>query len=239
MPLRECDLYDPVKHYLQVLGYTVRGEVGPCDIVAVYEESVVAVELKLSFGLPVLYQAVRRLPLVDLVYVAVSVPEGRKARGNWEAQIPNAVRLCRMLGVGLLSVRLDQVDVLADPAPYQPRKQPKRRIRLLSEFNRRTGDHNRGGTNKCPRVTAYREDALACANALAQSGSMKARAVRETTGVLKAGNILRADVYGWFVKIGRGTYALKPAGRMALEHYADVLVSRSSQSMVTRQSHDG
>lgn len=232
--LREGDLYAPVKRHLELLGYTVRGEVGKCDMLGVNEAAppaeatIVAVELKLTFGLPVLYQALQRLSSVDLVYVTVAVPDGRRARRNWDAQVPDAVRLCRMLGVGLLSVRDGDLIVHADPAPYRPRKQPKQRVRLLSEFIRRSGDHNLGGTTKRPRVTAYREDALACANLLASRGPTRVSAVREATGVHKAANILRNDVYGWFEKVGRGTYGIGPAGRIALEHYAAVLLTRTT-----------
>ena len=222
----ESDLYAPVKRHLEAVGYIVRGEVGRCDVVGVRDDSIVAVELKLSFGLAVLYQALRRSAAVDLVYVAVAVPEGRVARRNWDAQAADATRLCRRLGVGLLSVRSGNVVVHADPGPYQPRKQPKQRVRLLSEFVRRSGDHNLGGTTKRPRVTAYREDALACADVLVRRGAMKGAAVRDATGVAKASAILRDDVYGWFVKVGRGTYDIAPAGRDALAHYADVLATR-------------
>jgi hypothetical protein len=186
----------------------------------------VAVELKLSFGLGVLYQALRRMPMVDLVYVAVAVPEGRKARGNWDAQVPDASRLCRMLGVGLLSVRNGAVNVHADPGPYQPRKQPKLRARLLSEFIRRSGDHNIGGTNRRPRITAYREDALACALVLAEGGPAKVAVIRQATAVAKTSAILRDNVYGWFVRVSRGTYDVAPDGRAALAAYADVVSAR-------------
>jgi hypothetical protein len=222
----ESDLYAPVKRHLEAAGYVVRGEVGRCDVFGVCGDSIVAVELKLSFGLAVLYQALRRLPAVDLVYVAVGVPEGRIARRNWDAQVPDATRLCRRLGLGLLSVRSGAVVVHTDPGPYQPRRQPKQRVRLLSEFVRRSGDHNLGGTTKRPRVTAYREDALACADVLATRGAMKGVAVRDTTGVAKASAILRDDVYGWFVKTGRGTYDITPNGRSALLQYADVVAAR-------------
>ncbi|WP_216856364.1 DUF2161 domain-containing phosphodiesterase, partial [Acidisphaera sp. S103] len=129
-------------------------------------------------------------------------------------------------GVGLLSVRSGNVVVHADPEPYQPRRQPKQRQRLLSEFLRRSGDHNLGGTTKRPRVTAYREDALACADVLAARGVMKVAAVRDATGVAKASAILRDDVYGWFVRVGRGTYDIAPNGRSALLQYADVVAAR-------------
>lgn len=222
----ESDLYAPVKRHLEAVGYVVRGEVGRCDVVGVLGDSIVAVELKLSFGLAVLYQALRRLPAVDMVYVAVAVPEGRVARRNWDAQAADATRLCRRLGLGLLSVRSGNIVVHADPGPYQPRSQPKQRLRLLSEFVRRSGDHNLGGTTRRPRVTAYREDALACADVLVRQGVMKVAAVRDATGVAKASAILRDDVYGWFVKVGRGTYDIAPDGRSALAQYADVVAAR-------------
>jgi hypothetical protein len=227
---RESDLYAPVKSHLEALGYTVRAEVGKCDVVGVRNETMVAVELKLTFGLPVLYQALRRLPAVDLVYVAVAVPEGRRARANWDAQAQDATRLSRMLGLGLLSIRNGKVVVHADPAPYQPRKSQKNRARLLSEFERRSGDHNLGGTNKRPRMTAYREDALACARVLA-AGAMKAAAVRDASVTPKASAILHANVYGWFEKIARGTYQITPAGRTALELYADVVAARLTRPL--------
>lgn len=227
LPIRECDLYVPVKRHLEALGYAVRGEVGKCDVVGVHGQAMVAVELKLNFGLPVLYQALSRLPSVDLVYVAVAVPAGRRARTSWDAQLPDATQLCRMLGVGLLSIRDGEVAAHADPTPYQPRKRPHLRARLLSEFVRRSGDHNLGGTNRRPRVTAYREDALACAKTLSATGAMKAAMVRDETGVPRASTILRDNVYGWFEKTARGVYQIAPAGRTALQLYADVVAARS------------
>jgi hypothetical protein len=229
-PQRESDLYAPVKHHLETLGYTVRGEVGSCDMVAVSGETMLAVELKLTFGLPVLYQALQRLPSVDLVYVAVAVPEGRAARRNWDARVPDAVRLCRMLGIGLLSVRNGAIVAHADPGPYQPRKRHKQRYKLLSEFTRRTGDHNIGGTTRRPRMTAYREDALACASLLATSGAMKAAAVRDATGIAAASAVLRNNVYGWFEKVARGIYGVTPSGQTALDLYADVLAARQTKT---------
>lgn len=224
--IRESDLYAPIKAHLEDLGYSVKGEVGKCDMVAVCGDTMIAVELKLSFGLPVLYQALERLPGVDFVYVGVAVPEGRKARANWDAQVPQATRLCRMLGVGLLSLRDGLIVVHADPAPYQPRKHAKKRAKLLGEFNRRSGDHNVGGTTKRPRVTAYREDALRCARALYGHDRRRAVEVRDATGLQKASAILRTNVYGWFEKLDRGIYALSDSGREALVQYADVIAAQ-------------
>jgi hypothetical protein len=42
----EADLYDPIKRFLEAQGYSVKGEIGACDIVAVRgEDGPVIVEL--------------------------------------------------------------------------------------------------------------------------------------------------------------------------------------------------
>lgn len=229
--MAEADLYGPVKAHLTASGYAIRGEVLNCDIVGPDEVlgGLIAVELKLSFGLSVIYQALSRLASVDHVYIGVAVAQGAKARRNWDAQIPDAVKLCRMLGLGLLSVRDGRVIIHAEPGPYTPRKSAPKRARLLGEFTRRSGDHNIGGTSRRPRVTAYREDALRCARVLREHGApMRPAAVRDRCGVVKAATILRGNVYLWFERLGRGQYALTPAGRAALEHYADVVAAQNA-----------
>mgnify|MGYP001210675062 CR=1 FL=1 len=221
--MKEADLYEPVKAFLEAQGFQVRGEVGACDLVALRDELVVAVELKLAFGLPVLYQAIDRQAFADHVYVAVLEPSGQAARRSWERQSPDAVRLCRLIGLGLLSVRGTVVTTHADPGPYRPRRDPKRRLKLVKEFRGRTGDHNRGGTRGIPVVTVYREDALRCADYLAREGPRRVAEVRAATGVERAGGILLDDVYGWFEKVGRGVYTVSPGGREALERFSAVL----------------
>ena len=79
---REQDLYAPVKALLERQGYTVRGEVGAADVMAMRgaEDPPVIVELKLRFSLSLFHQAVTRLKVTDLVYLAVPRPTGRSAR---------------------------------------------------------------------------------------------------------------------------------------------------------------
>lgn len=49
--MKETDLYPPVKRYLEGPGYTVKGEVDDCDVVAVRRgEEPVVVELKLTLN---------------------------------------------------------------------------------------------------------------------------------------------------------------------------------------------
>jgi hypothetical protein len=81
------------------------------------------------------------------------------------------------------------------------------------------GDANIGGNVKAPIVTAYRQDALRCARALARGGPMRIGALRAAAGVPGAAGILQRNVYGWFVRIARGTYALSDSGEAALRRF--------------------
>lgn len=228
MPLRETDLYAPIKAFLEAQGYSVKGEVSDCDVVAVRgDEEPVVVELKTAFTLQLVFQGLRRQTITDDVYVAFEAG----GTGLWNRQYRDIVKLCRMLGLGLIAVRTDEsaVEVHLDPAPYRPRKNKGRRGMLLQEFKRRVGDPNEGGSSKRPIVTAYRQDALRCAWFLQECGPAKAAVVRVEAGVLLAPRILQRDVYGWFQRIERGTYALTPVGRRALVTYSDVVATLNSE----------
>lgn len=229
----ESDLYEPLKQHLEELGFTVRAEVKRCDIVAKRDDLLIAVEMKVSFGLNVLYQALERLSAVDLVYVAVGVPDGSKARENWDLQVPKAERLCRMLGIGMISVRDGLVITHNEPSVYQSRKFPKARSRILSEFTRRSGDYNVGGTTKRPKITAYREDALRIAYLLDKNGTLSLREVRQTLAMPKSTAILRRNVYEWWSKDGSASYKINLEGKRALEQYANVV--RVQQNIVDEE----
>jgi hypothetical protein len=65
-------------------------------------------------------------------------------------------------------------------------------------------------------MTAYRQRALACAQAMAE-GPKRPRDLRP--GVPDAGPILLNNVYGWFAPVSRGVYELTEAGRAALARW--------------------
>lgn len=73
-----------------------------------------------------------------------------------------------------------------------------------------------------PVMTAYRQQALGCAVALA-SGPMRVREVR--SNIPDAGKILLSNVYGWFVRLDRGVYGLTEAGHEALQRWPQQDVS--------------
>ena len=208
----ESDLYAPVKALLEGQGYSVKGEIRGCDVVGVRgKEPPVIVELKRVFGLGLVLQGVNRLALSDTVYLGV---------GAWPKNMRDVKKLCRRLGLGLMIVTGERVDLLLDPAPYAPRKNKRKVVRLLGEHARRVGDPTRGGsTTKAPRMTAYRQAALRCAALLAQNGPMKVAALRDAGEASNAGAILRDDVYGWFERVDRGIYAITPKGRQGLEQF--------------------
>jgi hypothetical protein len=221
----EAALYPPVKAFLEQQGYVVRGEVRGCDLVACRgDEAPVIVELKLRFTLSLLLQGVDRLALSPLVYLAVPRPTAR-TRGTRPDAKP-VRKLCRRLGLGLILIGgRGAVEVIEDPVPYRPRQSKRRSSLLLGEFERRRGDLNVGGSNRTPIVTAYRQDALRCVHTLAAAGSMRLRELRVVSGVATAAPILQRNVYGWFRRVGHGTYGITDAGEQALIRFAEAIAA--------------
>jgi hypothetical protein len=222
----EAALYSPVKQFLERQGYEVKGEVRGCDLVARRgDEPPVIVELKLRFNLPLVLQGIDRLALTERVYLAVPRPERHARGGPLAPERPEIRKLCRRVGLGLILVGLTRktVEILEEPVPYRPRLAKSRALRLLDEFSRRVGDANVGGAVGVPLVTAYRQDALRCAGALALGGPMRVRALRNAADVPRAARILQSNVYGWFDRIERGTYRLTPEGDQALRRFAEAI----------------
>ena len=217
-PTLEQDLYPPVKALLERQGYTVKGEVGAVDVMAKRgDDPLVIVELKLRFSLSLFHQAVARLGVTDLVYIAVVRPTGRNAR----RALKDNLALCRRLGLGLITVRGDgRAEVHCDPGPYAPRKSKRRADRLLREFDRLQGDPNAGGATRHGIVTGYRQDALRCAAHLAEHGSCKGADVAAAVAVSTATRIMRDNHYGWFKRVTIGVYGLTVQGQEGLRHWA-------------------
>jgi hypothetical protein len=212
----ETALYLPVKRFLEKLGFAVKGEVGGCDLVALSANDppiVVIGELKLSFNLELILQAVDRAGAADEVWLAAKLSLRGKGRES-DARYRN---LCRRLGFGMLGVTdRGDVEVLVKPPTAAPRRNLKKRSRLVAEHRRRIGDPALGGSTRAPIMTAYRQQALACASAMS-GGPQRVRDLRET--IPDAGKILLHNVYGWFDRAERGSYVLTDAGRAALKRW--------------------
>jgi hypothetical protein len=145
--MSETSLYPVVKRFLEAAGFQVKGEVAGCDVVAVPDgepPQLTVVEMKLGFNLELLLQAVDRARAADEVWLAVPASQrGRDRDGRVH-------RLCRLIGFGLMAVDAarDRVYVLAEPGPYRPRPDARRRGRLLGEHARRVGDPSPGGSTR-------------------------------------------------------------------------------------------
>lgn len=212
----ETSLYLPVKRFLEELGYSVKGEIGRCDLLALRDDDpgvVVIGELKLAFNLELILQGVDRMSVGDEIWLAARL----SARGKGRESDPRYRNLCRRLGFGLLGVsQSGRVDILVSPTAPTPRKDPRRRSRLVEEHRRRQGDPVAGGGTRAPIMTAYRQQALACAAAMA-SAPQRPRDLKRSFP--DAQKILRRNVYGWFERADRGIYALTAAGRDALTRW--------------------
>jgi len=211
----ETALYLPVKRFLEKLGFTVKGEIGGCDLVALSGDEppvVVIGELKLSFNLELILQAVDRAGACDEVWLAAKFSERGKGRES-DARYRN---LCRRLGFGMLAVtKSGAVEVIVSPTTV-PRRDLKRRSRLITEHRKRQGDPALGGSTRAPIMTAYRQQALACASALLH-GPRKVRDLKPA--IPDAPKILLHNVYGWFDRVERGIYSLTDSGRAALKRW--------------------
>jgi len=226
-PIKETSLYGPVKSYFTALGYEVKGEVGAADLVAMprskQDSEPVIVELKTGFTLSLFHQAINRQSMTDKVYIAVPRKTGKAAL----VAIRRNKMLCRRLRIGLITVRLSdgKVVVHCEPAPFTPRKIKARKTKLISEFESRHGDPNKGGMTSEGLMTSYRQGALRCAKVLHDEGACKASYVAKMAGFDKARNLMAANHYGWFEKIDRGVYGLTPIGAKALDDHAEAVRS--------------
>jgi len=212
----ETTLYLPVKRFLEGLGFSVKGEIGGCDLVGLRDGEppvVVIAELKLAFNLELILQAVDRACASDEVWLAARLSPRGKGRES-DARFRN---LCRRLGFGMLGVAADDsVRVLVSPVAPLPRNNARRRSRLVEEHKRRQGDPIAGGSTRQPQMTAYRQQALACAAALA-GGPRRPRDLRPA--IPDAAKILAGNVYGWFARSERGIFVLTPLGLEALQRW--------------------
>ena len=209
----ETSLYLPVKQFLEGFGFTVKGEIGGCDLLALRGNElpfVVIGEMKLSFNLELVLQAVDRAAACDEVWLAART----SARGKGRESDTRFRNLCRRLGFGMLSVSENGVvEIIVSPASPMPRRDPRRRSRLVEEHRQRQGDPAVGGGSRAPIMTAYRQRALACA-ALLGNGPQRTRDLR--IAVPDAAKIMLRNVYGWFTRTDHGVYTLTETGREAL-----------------------
>lgn len=227
---QETDLYKPVKKYFESLGYKVNAEVVHCDMTAYKDGRLIVVELKTSFNMTVLYQALDRQMITNEVYIAVPKPARRMSR-----YINKMIHIAESLNLGLITVasgRISErsakrltdparnpqpVEVLTEPMSAEKQKNNRRSRSVIKEISERTIDNNIGGSTREKITTAYTEKTLRIAVMLKAYGAMSAaRLIKEHGCCESTWEILYFNHYGWFDKTGNGKYALNEKGVQAL-----------------------
>ena len=222
-PLKETDLYPPVKKYLESQGYKVNAEVKQCDVAATRDGELIVVELKKRFNATLLIQAVDRQRAADAVYIALPYPRRIVNKTHWHGMY----RLLKRLEIGLMLIRFlksgPRVEIAFHPAPYNPGKQRKRRKAIIREIRDRSGDYNTGGATGVKLITAYREEAIHIAHLLDGGKLLSPADLRRMGTSGRTQSILSNNYYGWFERVERGIYRLHPSGKEALLEYPEII----------------
>lgn len=214
---KETDLYEPIRAFLEEEGYQVQAEVKHCDIAAVKDGQLVVVELKKTFGLKLVYQALERQSLTEQVYVAIPRPKKGQREKAWK----DMLRLLKRLELGLLTVALDSplqtVDVVLEPSDSLAWKNRKKREQVQAEMENRQMDVNVGGMTRRKIITAFREKSIRLACILEREGQISTAALRER-GMEDCVGVLSRNFDKWFQRVEKGVYTLSEKGREALEN---------------------
>jgi hypothetical protein len=133
------------------------------------------------------------------------------------------IKLCKRLGLGLLSVKLVENSILVhcEPREFKARKIKKRKTGLLNEFINRVGDPNIGGQSRRKIITAYRQDVLRILKHMEHNHPMKPKDIKKELKISNAPSILQLNYYGWFYRKKRGIYEISSLGKQALCDYKD------------------
>ncbi|MBN2796350.1 MAG: hypothetical protein JXR88_13145 [Clostridia bacterium] len=219
--MKEAELYLPIKAFFIENGYEVAGEVKDVDMVVYQEDTKIAIELKTSFNLKLIFQAVERQKYFESVYVAIPKPK-------FDKRYREMVHLLKRLEIGLITVNFLKtktvVHVEHHPIVLERKTNHRKAKAIINELNKRTGVmDNIGGTTKEKRVTAYRESALHVAYALSLEESSKPSEIKKKTGLMNANAILYSNYYKWYERIDRGQYRLTSEGYQALETYHTII----------------
>jgi hypothetical protein len=224
--LQEVDLYRPIQRYFSLEGYEVYGEVRDCDIVAVKEDELVIIELKLTLSVELLIQAAKRQRLTDKVYIAIPKPKNRMNSKQWSDKF----HLIKRLELGLIVVSFPgndpRADILIHPAPFNRKtgasRQKKKREAILKEISGRSADFNVGGSNRRKIMTAYKENCIQIACFLENRGPLSPKALIQMGTGDKTPSILTKNYYGWFERIKRGTYIISDKGKLEVKEYTEL-----------------
>lgn len=207
---KETDLYQPVKDFLTHRGFAVKAEINGIDVLAIKDELMLAVELKRTLSLALIYQAIERQQYSDIVYVAVPKHAIKKRQS-----FKRFSHLLRRLELGLLLVEDNHVFEAIAPKPYSTShakaKSKSKKTRVLHTFHSLQSEKNIGGTQG-KTMTLYKEQVNAIIHVLNEHGPLSPKAIVTLTGIQKTASILQKNYSGYFKRISRGMYHLTDLG---------------------------
>ncbi len=238
MKIREEQLYLPIKEYLESNGYSVNAEVYNCDITAQKEDELITIELKTSFNLKLIYQAIDRQKFSDSVYVAIPVNGEREYPKN----IKQICNLLKRLELGLIVVHFlktkDKVEIVHHPGLYERKTSHIKRRAVIRESSMRVMEMNTGGSASGKKVTLYRQQAIEIAVYLCMLGKASPRELVQLGCTKKSQSILSQNFYGWFERVSRGVYTVHTHGRKQLKAYPELVdhFTHSVQKKLNRKS---
>lgn len=215
--MKETSLYEPIKAYFLEMGYKVQAEVKNCDIACMLKNELIVIEMKKSFNLKLVYQAIDRQSFADKVFVAIARPKNFKKK-----EVSYMIKILKALDIGLITVALDsplkKVEIILSPKDLALKPRSRRKKAVLNELEKRNLDINKGGSTKKDKVlTAYREKAIFLVCILDKEKTISPKLANKVYGIENAGNILRDNHYGYFQKIERGVYTLSKKGKDMLK----------------------
>lgn len=217
--VKETEIYNPIRRFLETEGYHIKAEVNHVDVYGIKDNLTITVELKTQISLKLIYQALERKKVADSVFIGV--PEDAvKSHGK---DMKHLRHLLTKLGIGVIVVRANEAYVLleADQSSVKKRTNVKKR-QVIKEFNQRENHQNIGGT-KGKKITAYKEQVIRVAYMLRKMKSASPKDLMEHTGISQAPKIVQANYDGWFKKVSRGIYTLTEQGELELNEYLEVL----------------
>lgn len=216
--MKETELYEPIKTYLESLGYAVKGEVGAIDVFAMKEEATIAIELKNQITLKLIYQAIERQKLADDVYIAIP----KSALKSHQLNYRSFILLLKRLSIGLMVVQNNSVNVITDPFEYDlelsKKRNKKKHTKLIQEFKNRNDEMNIGGS-RGKRMTVYREKTILVAKTIFEYKILSPKQIKELTGIAETSSILQKNYYGWFYRVRQGLYALTDKGILEIDSF--------------------
>lgn len=218
-------MFLPIKEYFERYGYICDGEVEDIDMYLEKGSQTLAIELKQTLDFKALQQAALRQKLVDDVFIGIFRPKNMNSRSFKDKEY-----LLKRLGIGLIIVskRTKTIDIVLEPiacelSSFKSHNKLKKKA-LSEEFTKRRVKSNTGGVRGVKLITSYREDALLVLDALCElHGEGSTAQIRALSGIKKATEILYQNYYGWFLRTGRGIYAVSEAGYDALEEFESTL----------------